>query len=365
VTGAASTSWPRARADATPAVAGARWLRDPDRVPPGMLRGGHRQTVLARLVPTAYPRRLPRPVDLDVDVAPGARVRVVLTLHAPHAPLLVLVHGLAGSAHSKYMLRTTAEAWSRGWSVARVNLRNAGGTHHLSRGLFNLLQWPDVGRVLERLVETLPSRRVAAVGFSLGGTLLLNLVAREPAPAALLAGLVAVNPPLDIPRSVARVCSPENRLYMRIFTRSMIHDVRVKRRLGEPYADPAGIASVPDYDRRFVLAETGCDTLDGYYAAASAFPHLGAVRVPAAILSAHDDPLIPTGMIADAAATAPHLAVRLVPHGGHVGYLVRRGTTFRFWAAAAALDFLETLAPAPRHDPVVLARRGPVRMRRA
>lgn len=311
------------------------------------VRGGHAQTVLARLLPAAYPRSLPPPRTVDVEVAEGTKLRVEVTLNRHDSPMLVLVHGLAGSSRSGYMVRTAAEAFRRGYSVTRVNVRNAAGTHHLCRGLFNILQWPDVGAVLERLHAEYPGRRMIAAGFSLGGNSLLNLVGRERRYAELLAGVVAVNAPIDICRSVAQVCRPENRFYMRAFTWKMVRDIQIKRRLGEPYPEPVwrDLPTVPDIDLKFVLPETPFRTLKDYYTEASASPYIRNIEIPVEIISALDDPIIPPQMIADVPSYAASVSVRLVGNGGHIGYLHRTGLELRFWAGGAIADFCERVAP--------------------
>ena len=75
------------------------------------------------------------PVEtIDVPVAAGTRVRIVLTLpKAKPRGTLLLIHGLGGSAESGYMRRTAVLALERGWAVARLNLRNCGAPRRSPR----------------------------------------------------------------------------------------------------------------------------------------------------------------------------------------------------------------------------------------
>ena len=86
----------------------------PDFRPALWLRGPHAQTIGPALFPASAVRG---PVEaIDVPVAAGTRVRIVLTLPAisPRGTLLI-IHGLGGSAESA--MRRTAFKRTRGWAV--------------------------------------------------------------------------------------------------------------------------------------------------------------------------------------------------------------------------------------------------------
>src|SRR6185436_12721669 len=54
-----------------------------------------------------------------------------------HNPTLVMWHGLEGSAASRYMIATAAKAFGRGFNAVRMNIRNCGGTEHLTPTLYH------------------------------------------------------------------------------------------------------------------------------------------------------------------------------------------------------------------------------------
>ena len=118
--------------------------------PAPWLRGPHAQTIVPALLPAPAIRG---PVEtIDVLVAAGTRVRIVVTL-PPAAPrgTLLAIHGLGGSAESGYMRRTAVQANARGWAVARLNLRNCGGTEALAATLYNAGQSDDADAALRAI----------------------------------------------------------------------------------------------------------------------------------------------------------------------------------------------------------------------
>ena len=163
--------------------------------PARWLRGPHAQTILPALVPARAVRG--RAETIDVPVAPKTRVRVLVT-RPPGTPrgTLLLVHGLSGSAESGYMRRSAVQAMARGFAVARLNLRNCGGTESLAATLYNAGQSDDVDAVLRTIEAGGLPRPYALLGFSLGGNIAMRYAGLSGS--SCLADVVAgVNPPLD------------------------------------------------------------------------------------------------------------------------------------------------------------------------
>ncbi|MGB9374934.1 MAG: MBL fold metallo-hydrolase, partial [Jiangellales bacterium] len=97
--------------------------------PPGW-RTAHMQTLRSRLRPAPAPRdglASTRHLSVAMDDGTPDALRVVLhtpVRPAPGAPspqLVVLVHGLGGSAESSYMLASAAELLRAGIAVARLD----------------------------------------------------------------------------------------------------------------------------------------------------------------------------------------------------------------------------------------------------
>jgi predicted alpha/beta-fold hydrolase len=309
--------------------------------PHPLLPGAHLQTVVPALWP-APP--LARPVEARiVAVAPGNSIRVDLS-RPPGTPrgTLLLVHGMGGSSASRYVVRTATEALARGWAIARINMRNCGGTESLATTLYNACQNADLGAALADLEAAGLPRPFAAVGFSLGGNTLLSHAAAEGAGCRATA-IAAVNPPIDLDASCRALERPGNRIYQVHYTRLLCRQIRRVRRvrpLAGPPAAPLRIGSVRRFDALFTAPDAGYPNPEEYYAAGSSAPRLGSIRIPTLVLSAANDPFVPAEMF------QPHLGVGagrlrflIEPQGGHVGFW-QRGRPL-FWAARVVLDFLE------------------------
>ena len=254
---------------------------------------------------------------------------------------LVAIHGLGGSAESGYMRRTAAQALARGWAVARVNLRNCGGTEAIATSLYNAGQSEDADAVLAAIdLHGLP-RPFALLGFSLGGNIAL-LYAGRAGDSCRADAVCGVNPPVDLSLCIDAIERPGNELYHAYFTRGLCAQMRRIRRLRSvpgPKATPRAIGGVRGFDDHFTAPDAGYASAADYYHGASAAAVLSSIRRPALILSSQDDPFVPVSMFDAHRAAADGLRFTHPRGGGHCGYW--RSRRPRFWAAAAALTFFE------------------------
>lgn len=258
---------------------------------------------------------------------PGDQMAVAL--HAAEAvgeaPLVVLVHGLTGCQDSIYV-RHSARFWlERGYPVARLNLRGAGPSRARCQGHYHAGRSADIETVLQLLVERQPriaNQGLVLVGYSLGGNVLIKLLAESGRSLPIRAG-ASVSAPIDLKATALQFHRPRNALYLRWLLTLM------KR---EALAEPAAVdrqerrailsaRTVFDFDDRFIARRFGFDGADGYYRDCSGMRFLEDVEVPLLALHARDDPWIPPVAYERAAASSnPNLRVRLTEGGGHVGF---------------------------------------------
>jgi predicted alpha/beta-fold hydrolase len=309
---------------------------------PRWMPGGHLQTLLPFLWPSRQAE--PRSERLIVEVEPGTSVEVLVSrpeLPAPRGTLL-LVHGLGGSAGSRHPVETAHAALQRGWAVARVNLRNCGGTAELASTLFNAVQSDDIGAVLRALDAHELPRPFAVLGFSLGGTLTLRYAghAGDGNGADVVA---AINAPIDLGASAAIIDRPANTVFKLAYTYAlcrMLNEIREHRHVPGPPARWHQIRSIRRFDELYVVPSAGFAHPDEYYAAASAAPTLDAIRRPTLVIASRNDPLVPVETFEAQHGRNGRIRYHHPAEGGHMGYWQRRG---EFWAADAALDGIEAL----------------------
>lgn len=262
-------------------------------------------------------------------------------------PLVVLIHGLGGSDRATYVVSTGRLAWTRGFHVARMNLRGAGDSEEANPRFYNAGLDTDVLAVLEHLAPSCSSLTVA--GFSLGASVgLLALGRRRASLPAKLRGLAAVSPPLDLSACASALDGKAGRLYTRYFMGKLREGYRRQQRR-HPNLYEAGrerqARTVREFDERITAPYGGYRDAEDYYARSSAGPWLAEVDRSVLILAAQDDPMVPEWSVRRFPLPTSGVVEReLLPTGGHVGFVAPAAAPGRFWAADRVLDWLEEQA---------------------
>jgi len=297
--------------------------------PSAWLRSAHLQSILPSLPPrsvlTRYRaralRRAGQPLILECEN--GARLRAWHNRSASsQGRLAVLLHGWEGSSESCYVLSLGTRLLAEGYDLLRLNLRDHGGTQALNHGLFHSCRLDDVLGALRAAAQRFGATPLYLAGFSLGGNFMLRAAA-EPALPASVAGVVAISPVLDPARTLSAL-EDGTRLYHDYFVRKWSASLRIKQQCWPGDYDFSERMSSRNLRRmtdELVCAHTDFPDvhcyLDGY---AITGARLQTLQVPARILAAVDDPIIPADELAQLAPTKL-LQVECTAHGGHCGFL--------------------------------------------
>ena len=256
---------------------------------------------------------------------------------------LILVHGLEGSSNSGYTLSLAHAALERGYAVHRFNMRSCGGTEGVcGNTLYHSGQTCDLLAVIRELGKQ-GRGPIYPIGFSLGGNVVLKLAGElaEQAP-AVIAGVCAVSTPIDLAACVERLKQPQNALYANRFLKRLKLRIAAKERLTPGLFDTSrlrDIRTIYEFDDTFTAPSFGFGTAAKYYETQSAQHYLATIRVPALLVQAKDDPLIPFDIYGQRAFRSnPNLRLIAPDHGGHLGFLSRSKP--RFWLDGVLLEWL-------------------------
>lgn len=299
-------------------------------VAPLWLPGGNLQTIWPALyakraegAPPAYRReRWDTPdgdfIDVDFVDAPGAGPK----------PLLVLFHGLEGSSRSHYAEAFAAFALAKGWDYAVPHFRGCSGEINLAPRAYHSGDFEEIAWVLGRLRarrDAAGGGRLLAAGVSLGGNALLRWAEEAGEEASKLVSAVAsVSAPLDLAAGGAAIGRGFNRLvYTRMFLSTMKPKALAKLAQFPGLFDRARLIAAHDlhaFDNVFTAPLHGFRDTDDYWARGSAKPHLHAIRIPALVVNATNDPFVPAASLPGPHEVGAHVTLWQPAHGGHVGF---------------------------------------------
>jgi len=313
--------------------------------PQAVLRNPHLMTIAAAFWPRKF-SRLSSGVPRFFEVEPGTQMRG--DCHWQERPIehatIVLVHGLEGSSESNYMFGTAEKAFAAGFNVVRLNQRNCGGTEKLTPTLYHSGRSGDIRSVILELVEKDGLREIFAVGFSMGGNLVLKMAGEigDARPKELRA-IVAVAPSLDLAACADAIAEPRNFLYEWHFVRGLKRRMRYKASLfpGKFPLDGLGrVRTVREFDDVITARFCGFRDAVDYYAQSSASRTISGIRRPTLILTAEDDPVVPFASFDKPAIRENTYITFLAPrHGGHCAFISDNPADARFWAESRIVEF--------------------------
>lgn len=312
-------------------------------IPRRFLRNRHAQTLAGNFLPRK--NGLPQPEEQLFQVEDGIQV----LCHCHWQPqrssrgTALIVHGLEGSSVSQYVVGTGTKAWFSGMNVVRMNMRNCGGTERLTPTLYHSGLSSDVAAVLRTLVVENRLERVGAVGYSMGGNLVLKMAGDlgRNAPPQLKA-VAAVSPAADLAPSADAMHEPQNRIYEWKFLLSLMRRYNRKAAL---FPDLYGRvnrwpSSIREFDDIITARYCGFSGADDYYHRAAAARVIDRIALPALVIHAKDDPfirLLPETrgkMLAN-----PNVTLVETDHGGHCAFLAPPNGYDGRWAERQILLF--------------------------
>ena len=300
-----------------------------DFTPAWWLPGPHLQTLWPALV-----RRVrPVPIKRERFELPDGDF-IDLDWAGEFGPIVVILHGLQGSSRSSYARGLLGAFLRRNWRGVVMHFRGCSGEPNRLPRTYHSGETGDFGHVVCALRERHPSTPLAAVGFSLGGNVLLKWLA-ERGGGAEIAAAVAVSVPFRLDRAADRLERGVSRVYKYSFITDLRRTVLRKFRRRPGPIDLAAMrreSSFRGFDNRVTAPLHGFCDAGHYYAAASCRQYLRGVARPTLILHALDDPFMTRDTVPGPDELAPSIRLELSEAGGHLGF-VEGSTpwTARYW----------------------------------
>jgi len=322
-----------------------------DFVPRRFLRGGNIQTIAGNFIKRT--NGLPEPEERLFQLEEDVRILCHCHWQAERQKrlTLIIVHGLEGSSNSHYVIGTGSRAWAQGWNVVRMNIRGCGGTEHLSSTLYHSGLSQDVEKLTVDMIASDGLRRVALVGFSMGGNQVLRAIGSwgANAPAELIGG-AAISPSCDLSISADRIHEAAFAIYERWFLIALRKSFRRKSELWPGRYDPAllqHVHSMRDFDEHITARYMGFAGAADYYEKASSSHLLDRIAIPTLVIHSEDDPFIVLSPESQRKlAKNSNVAFLYTKHGGHCAFIGQPGADGRDdgrWAERKIIEFLAQL----------------------
>ncbi len=294
-------------------------MTEPEFSPPFWLRNTHLQTLWPKFF-------RPRPqLSLQrerVELADGDFID--LAWATGDGPAVLVLHGLEGNLHSHYALPAMAALSRAGFCPVFMHLRGCSDEPNRLARSYHSGASDDLAEVLT-LLQQAGRPIAAAVGFSLGGNLLLKYLG-ETGFSALLRAAVAISVPFSLHDAARRLEQGTSRIYQHYLLNRLKRSYRHKfSSLASPLTvQLERIRTLWDYDEQVTAPLNGFAGADDYYTRCSSIRYLKHISAPTLILHAEDDPFMYRHDIPSTDQIGPGVRLAIHSRGGHVGFIEGR-----------------------------------------
>jgi predicted alpha/beta-fold hydrolase len=302
--------------------------------PPLWALTGHLQTILGHLLPSD--ELLEKGVELSVTLENENEKIHTIYLKGETKIVVYLFHGLGGSAEATYMKRTANIARSLGHHVFINNHRGCGAGIGLATEPYHSGRAEDLSKVVAFGRDKLPNHFHIAIGFSLSANALLLLSAKVRAD-VLPDAAIAVNGPIHLDRASVKLTQGLNRIYDKRFVLELSRYIKSNR--SKDASLLKNVKTLRDFDEQFTAPIGGFENRANYYGTCSAKEYLEQIEIPVVLLTAEDDPFVGVTDYKEA-KLSDSVVLHIEKHGGHMGYLSRKGLGYSRWLDGALLNYL-------------------------
>ena len=309
------------------------------------LSNGHLQTCAAALIKRPHYRTQAECIKLaDGDV---------LELHwshtpNPEAPILLLLHGLEGSVSSNYIQGMLHAAKLHHWRAVVMHLRGCQGRVNAVAQTYHAGKTDDLETTLEHIHDAFPAaKQVFAIGYSLGGNILLKFLGENPE-RNLVDAAVGISLPFDLAATTHYLQTGIRQYYEHRFLRTMkgtiAHKIDLGMNMPVNKQELHKIHTLYNFDNQVTAPLHGFKNAKDYYRRSSCAQFLPAIQTPTLIVHAVDDPFVPSAVIPDKKAVSPQVNLNILPHGGHVGFIsTKKNGGIYFWLERYIPQYLTKL----------------------
>jgi len=311
--------------------------------PAWWLPGGHLQTIGPSLIKRKFNIKFQRE---RLYLPDGDFVDLDWTFGDETGPIIIMLHGLEGSIKSSYSKGMLNALKNNGFRAVFMHFRGCSGEHNHSQKAYHAGETHDFNYVVQTIRQRFPSIPLAAIGYSLGGNVLLKYLG-ETQMNNPLTSAVAISVPFKLNRLADRI----QKGFSAVYQRHLLSQIR-KKMLDKNKYIPFSlnlsklhkIKTFWQFDGEFTAKIYNFKDAHIYYEKSSSAYYLSQIKKPTLIIHALNDPFLYVDAIPNPSDLPDNVRLELFESGGHMGF-IGGGLPWRpkFWLEERVPDYFKKI----------------------
>ena len=239
---------------------------------------------------------------------------------------VVLIHGFMGSSNSSYVRNAANYYYRNGYDICAINCRSADGVPNKRVYTYHASFTDDLVLLVQHLQNLNQYNYIIPMGYSLGGSILLNYLCRiYDHNDNFIRCAAAISTPLKLIEGAFLLSQFSNSPYMYHFRSKIQQLVSVKKKeLVNFGIDVEALLKAKNFfevDNLYTAKVFNFENSLDYYEKTSVLPHLHKLSVPTFLLNAKDDMMLgESSYPVKLSKKHANLYLEISEYGGHLGF---------------------------------------------
>lgn len=311
-----------------------------------LLRNRHIQTLYA---PLFRKQAIPKVAIETFELVDGDFLECYWHKEKPkdERPIVILFHGLAGSVNSPYIKGIMKALEKQGLYSVLMHFRGCGKNENRLARSYHSGDTADAKAWIDYVHKKYPNNPLYAIGYSIGGNVLLKLLGEEQTP---LKQAIAISVPMDLAVTAEVINQGFSKVYEHYLLKALKHSLLKKyekfdiEKLTKQSKETAlNLKSIQEFDEVYTAPIHGFNSANNYYAKSSSKQYLINIKIPTLIIHANDDPFMDERVVPKEEELSSFVKLEFSQHGGHVGFVA--GTIFKpkYWLEERIVNYFSEL----------------------
>ncbi len=263
-------------------------------------------------------------------------------------PIVIVYHGLQGSYTSPYINGIMNALENSNFTCVLMHFRSCSGKMNNNLGSYHSGQTQDAREFIKSVKTRFPNSDLFAIGYSLGGNILIKLLGEDKKDCLLKAAL-SICAPLDLGICADAISKGFSKFYEYIILRTLKKDLLLKY---EEYdvenitslkkKDVSKIKTIREFDEKHTSKIFNFNTSNNYYKLSSSKQYLKDIRIKTLIIHSLDDPFMHKDIIPTKSELSSFISLEVYANDGHIGFISGSIIKPVYWLDSKIIEFFKT-----------------------